>query len=55
MSHAKRPPFEDDPNRVGIELQGMVQSGVKTFHMGHGGPLSAGEVLHHAQKLMKLT
>lgn len=53
--HAKRPPFEDDPHRVSHELQGMVRSGVETFHMGHGGPLHAMEVSHHAQNLMKQT
>ncbi|MBU1169660.1 MAG: hypothetical protein KKD44_08870 [Proteobacteria bacterium] len=54
-NHAKRPPFEDDPHRVSNELQGMIHSGVETFHMGHGGPLRALEVSRHAQNLIKLT
>ena len=53
-NHAKRPPFEDDPHRVGNELQSMVRSGVDIFHMGHGGPLHAKEVSRHAQNLLKL-
>lgn len=52
--HAIRPPFEDDPFAVGTELQRLVASGVKTFHLGHGGPLEAGEVLRHAKRLMTL-
>jgi hydroxyacylglutathione hydrolase len=53
--HAKRPPFEDDPHRVSHELQGMIRSGVEMFHMGHGGPLNAMEVSHHAQNLIKIS
>ncbi len=46
--HAIRPPFEDDPGSVARELKRMVQAGTKRFHMGHGGPLEAPEVIRHA-------
>jgi glyoxylase-like metal-dependent hydrolase (beta-lactamase superfamily II) len=49
--HAIRPPFEDDPARVSCELEGLVQRGAQRFHMGHGGPLGAGEVTRHARSL----
>jgi hypothetical protein len=49
--HAIRPPFEDDPQAVGNELMEMVEAGVQTFHMGHGGPLPAHEVRRHALSL----
>jgi glyoxylase-like metal-dependent hydrolase (beta-lactamase superfamily II) len=50
-SRAIRPPFEDDPHRVARELERLVQQGAKRFHMGHGGPLSADEVVRHARVL----
>jgi glyoxylase-like metal-dependent hydrolase (beta-lactamase superfamily II) len=51
---AIRPPFEDDPQTVARELERLVNSGAKRFHMGHGGPLEAPEVLRHAKSLAKL-
>lgn len=51
---AKRPPFEDDPQRVAIELMSLVDAGMQRFHMGHGGPLIAGEVRRHALSLRGL-
>ena len=48
---ATRPPFEDDPHTVARELTRMVQGGARRFHMGHGGPLDADEVLRHARVL----
>jgi len=51
-SHAKSPPFEDDPHAVGLALQRLVDSGLQRFYMGHGGPLAATEVRRHAQALM---
>ena len=51
---ATRPPFEDDPHTVARELTRMVTGGAQRFHMGHGGPLGAGEVLRHAQVLAAL-
>jgi glyoxylase-like metal-dependent hydrolase (beta-lactamase superfamily II) len=53
--HAIRPPFEDDPHAVGVELQRLIDSGVERFYMGHGGPLEGDEVQRHAQTLMSLT
>lgn len=50
--HAKRPPFEDNPHAVGSALQGLLDSGMERFYMGHGGPLTAGEVKRHVQALM---
>jgi glyoxylase-like metal-dependent hydrolase (beta-lactamase superfamily II) len=52
--HAIRPPFEDDPRRVARELERLVKGGAKRFHMGHGGPLEAAEVLRHARFLSEL-
>lgn len=52
--HATRPPFEDDPKAVGNELMEMVDAGIQTFHMGHGGPLPAREVRRHALSLRDL-
>jgi glyoxylase-like metal-dependent hydrolase (beta-lactamase superfamily II) len=49
--HAIRPPFEDDPRAVARELKRMVQDGARRFHMGHGGPLEADEVMRHARSL----
>lgn len=51
---AIRPPFEDDPATVGAQLLEMVDSGIERFHMGHGGPLPAGEVRRHALALQKI-
>ncbi len=50
---AKSPPFEDDPAAVSVELQRMVNEGMKAFFMGHGGPLCANEVRRHAQHLAR--
>lgn len=54
LGHAIRPPFEDDPHSVARELHRMVQAGGKRFHMGHGGPLGAAEILRHATVLSRL-
>jgi hydroxyacylglutathione hydrolase len=51
---AMRPPFEDDPQTVARELERLVKGGAKRFHMGHGGPLEATEVLRHARLLSKM-
>jgi hydroxyacylglutathione hydrolase len=51
---AMRPPFEDDPQTVALELERLVRGGAKRFHMGHGGPLEAAEVLRHARSLSKI-
>jgi hydroxyacylglutathione hydrolase len=52
--HAKRPPFEDNPQAIGLALQLLLDSGVEKFYMGHGGPLTAGEVQRHVQVLMEM-
>ena len=52
--HAIRPPFEDAPQMVARALEALVQRGAKRFHMGHGGPLAAAEVMRHAHRLSKL-
>ena len=49
--HAIRPPFEDNPQMVGRELNALLKAGGCRFHMGHGGPLEAGEVARHAAYL----
>ena len=49
--HAIRPPFEDDPHAVSMELQRLLDAGFERFYMGHGGPLDACEVQRHAQAL----
>ncbi len=51
---AKRPPFEENPLQVSQELQSIANKGVKTFFMGHGGPLPQKEVLRHIEKLKHL-
>jgi len=53
-SHAIRPPFEDDPHTVGLELHRLLDSGMERFYMGHGGPLTADEVRRHAQFLQSI-
>ncbi len=53
-NRAKRPPFEENPTLVASELKQLIQRGAKTFHMGHGGPLNAQEVLRHANYLETL-
>lgn len=53
-SHAKRPPFEDNPHAVGNALQRLVDSGMERFYMGHGGPLMSSEVARHAGKLIRM-
>lgn len=50
-SHAKSPPFEDDPHIVGLTLQRLLDSGMERFYMGHGGPLVADEIQRHVHAL----
>ncbi len=52
--HAIRPPFEDNPHMVAIELQRLIDSGMERFYMGHGGPLKTNEVQRHVRTLMAL-
>ncbi len=53
LSRAIRPPFEDDPQAVRKELFCLVEAGVERFYIGHGGPLDASEVRHHAESLLR--
>lgn len=48
---AKRPPFEDDPLAVAMQLENMLDAGAQRFFMGHGGPLGASEVRRHVETL----
>lgn len=50
---AKSPPFEDDPHKVGKQLQALIADGGSDFFIGHGGPLSAAQVAQHAARLLK--
>jgi glyoxylase-like metal-dependent hydrolase (beta-lactamase superfamily II) len=52
---AKRPPFEDDAQRVSQMLTSLAFDGVEEFYMGHGGPLPRAEVFRHASSLNRLT
>lgn len=49
--HARRPVFEDDPQQVALELQRLLDAGMQTFYMGHGGPLTAAQVQRHIYHL----
>jgi glyoxylase-like metal-dependent hydrolase (beta-lactamase superfamily II) len=51
---AKRPPYEDNPHEVALELQKLVDAGQQRFYVGHGRVLPATEVARHAQTLMAL-
>ncbi|SHN30135.1 MBL fold metallo-hydrolase [Gracilibacillus kekensis] len=51
----KRPPFEENPHLVSIELQKLLQSGNQKFYMGHGGPLQAPQIQRHIYKLRNLS
>lgn len=52
--HAIRPPFEDNPQATAKALQQLLDSGMDTFYMGHGGPLPASEVRMHTHRLLAL-
>ena len=51
---AIRPPFEDNPGTVGLELQHLLDSGIERFYLGHGGPLMAREVQRHVRMLLAM-
>lgn len=50
-SHARRPPFEDEPAAVARALERLLDAGVSEFHVGHGGPLAAEQVRRHVLTL----
>ncbi|WP_310620753.1 MBL fold metallo-hydrolase [Flexibacterium corallicola] len=52
---AMQPPFEEDTERVAKELLCLLDCGMETFYLGHGGPLSSQEVKRHAETLLRKT
>lgn len=54
LGHARRPPFEDDPQAVSRCLFRLLDEGFERFHTGHGGTLPAAEVRRHATRLASL-
>jgi hydroxyacylglutathione hydrolase len=52
--HAMRPPFEDEPHATAQALQSLLDGGMRTFYMGHGGPLRACEVQTHSRRLVNI-
>ena len=42
--HARKPPFEDDPQMVRQSLLHLLGLGASRFYVGHGGPLTAAAV-----------
>ena len=49
----KAPPFEDDPRQVAEELLQLVDKGMETFYLGHGGPLNSAQVRRYAENILK--
>ncbi|MCR9110965.1 MAG: MBL fold metallo-hydrolase [Rhodobacteraceae bacterium] len=49
----KRPPFEEDKQAVATSLELLLQRGCKTFHLGHGGPLTADGIGKHVSALRR--
>ena len=54
LGHARRPPFEDDPQAVSRSLFQLLDAGAERFYLGHGGILPAAEVRRHAHVLASL-
>ncbi|MEK8033774.1 MBL fold metallo-hydrolase [Ideonella sp. DXS29W] len=52
-SRAKSPPFEDEPALVARTLGRLADEGARRFYLGHGGPITADEVLRHTQRLLR--
>jgi glyoxylase-like metal-dependent hydrolase (beta-lactamase superfamily II) len=53
-SKPKRPPFEEDKQAVATSLERLLQRGCKTFHLGHGGPLTADGIHEHLSALRRV-
>ena len=49
---AKAPPFEEQPRLVAQELLSLVDQGVKTFYLGHGGPLTTDVIKNYSQNIL---
>lgn len=48
----KAPPFQDDARQVAVELKKLIDMGMETFHLGHGGPLTAKEVRGYCDRIL---
>lgn len=51
----KRPPFEDDPALVAIQLQSLLDAGGRHFHIGHGAMLGRDQIARHIRALERLS
>lgn len=49
------PPFEDDAHQVALELKRLTEMGIETFFLGHGGPVTAGQVRSYSNKILQGT
>jgi len=49
----KPPPFEDDAQMVARELKSLIDMGMETFYLGHGGPLSAHQVRGYCDRILR--
>ena len=49
----KAPPFQDDAQLVAKELMGLIDKGMETFYLGHGGPLTATEVRGYCERILQ--
>ena len=49
---AKPPPYEDDAHQVARDLLKLLDMGMETFYLGHGGPLSARDVRQYCDSIM---
>lgn len=45
---AKPPPFEEDASMAAREIRRLAATGVQTFYLGHGGPVTVKEATRHA-------
>jgi glyoxylase-like metal-dependent hydrolase (beta-lactamase superfamily II) len=49
----KPPPFEDDARMVAEELKRLIDMGMETFYLGHGGPLNAQQVRGYCERILQ--
>ncbi|WP_269467933.1 MBL fold metallo-hydrolase [Devosia ureilytica] len=52
-SRTQQPPFEEDTRHVVQSLQTLLDRGARRFYLGHGGPVSAGQVQRHVDWLIR--
>ena len=50
---AKPPPFEDSAVQAATELSNLLENGVETFYLGHGGPLTSSEVSRYSSRILQ--